>query len=110
MAIGVPVVSTNVSGIPELVRDRQTGILVPPKDPKALANAIGRLMADPGLAVRLAQSASALIQEEFDLWSTTRQLHSLLGCSGCHSSDMTQTLTADAPAATAIEAVPLAAK
>lgn len=85
MAIGIPVISTNVSGIPELVRDEFTGILVPPNEPKALAFAIGRLMNDPGRAARLARSARALMEEEFDLWSTTTQLHSLLGCGACRS-------------------------
>ena len=83
MATGVAVVSTNVSGIPELVRDEQTGLLVPPNDPKALAFAIGRLLHDPGRAARLARAARVLMEEEFELWSTTTQLHSLLGCDTC---------------------------
>ena|SRR5271165_4649231 len=85
MASGVPVVCTKVSGIPELVRDQLTGILVAPNDPTALAAAIGWLMSDPGRAARLARTARALVEKEFDLWSTTTQLHSLLGCSACHT-------------------------
>jgi glycosyltransferase involved in cell wall biosynthesis len=104
MASGVPVVSTKISGIPELVRDQQTGILVPPNDPKALAAAIGSLITDPGRAARLARSARALVQQEFDLWSTTRQLHALLGCSGCHAASPTPAT------ATATEAGALAAR
>jgi glycosyltransferase involved in cell wall biosynthesis len=84
MASGVPVVSTHVSGIPELVRDRQTGLLVPPGDAKALASAIARLMLDPERAARLARAARGVMQQEFDLWTTTTRLHSLLGCAACH--------------------------
>jgi len=84
MASGVPVVSTNVSGIPELVRDRQTGLLVPPGDPRALARAIVQLLLDPHRSARLARTARALMEQEFDLWTTTTRLHSLLGCAACH--------------------------
>jgi glycosyltransferase involved in cell wall biosynthesis len=84
MASGVPVVSTNVSGIPELVRDRQTGLLVAPGDPKALAGAIARLLLDPERSARLAGAARAVMEQEFDLWTTTTRLHNLLGCAACH--------------------------
>jgi glycosyltransferase involved in cell wall biosynthesis len=94
MASGVPVVSTNVSGIPELVRDRQTGLLVPPGDPKALASAIARLLLDPDRSARLARAARAVMEQEFDLWTTTTRLHSLLVCAACHPE-----AAADAPGA-----------
>lgn len=80
MASGLPVVSTQISGIPEIVRDRATGLLVPPGDPAALATAIGELIADDVLARRLAAGARALVASDFDLWSNTRQLHTLMGC------------------------------
>jgi glycosyltransferase involved in cell wall biosynthesis len=48
MACGLPVVATRVGGVPEVVVDGQTGILVPPKDPQSLADAISTLLADPG--------------------------------------------------------------
>ncbi|CAG4915686.1 unnamed protein product [Acidocella sp. C78] len=83
MAIGVPVVSTRVSGIPELVRDGETGRLVPPRDPAALAAAIEDILADPATARRLAEAGRARLEGEFDLWTTTRRLHALLGCAGC---------------------------
>ena len=87
MASGLPVVSTQISGIPEIVRDRSTGLLVPPGDPAALAAAIGELLADTGLAQRLAESARALVASDFDLWSNTRHLHALMGCGAEHAAD-----------------------
>ncbi len=89
MAIGVPVVSTDISGIPELVRTEQTGLVVPPRDPQALADALARLLADPAFAATLAQRARDLLEREFDLWTTTRRLHALMEsdacCDGAHA-------------------------
>ncbi|MGZ4349648.1 MAG: glycosyltransferase family 4 protein [Solirubrobacteraceae bacterium] len=50
MAAGLPVVATDVGGLPEIVRDGETGFLTAPRDPAALAERIGRLLSDPGLA------------------------------------------------------------
>jgi glycosyltransferase involved in cell wall biosynthesis len=66
MAAGLPVVSTTISGIPELVTDEETGLLVPPEDPHALADAIGRLAADAALRQRLATAAEKRVAEDFD--------------------------------------------
>jgi len=60
------VVSTTISGIPELVTDEETGLLVPPEDPHALADAIGRLTADADLRQRLAVAAQKRVAEDFD--------------------------------------------
>ncbi|MBV9380215.1 MAG: glycosyltransferase family 4 protein [Streptosporangiaceae bacterium] len=57
MAAGLPVVATRVGGTADLVRDGENGLLVTPRDPAALAAAIGRLLADPGLAARLSSAA-----------------------------------------------------
>src|SRR5207245_4136839 len=54
-AAGVPVVATPVGGIPENVVDGETGLLVPPRDPAALAAAINRLLEDPGDFAETAQ-------------------------------------------------------
>ncbi|GAB4178614.1 MAG: glycosyltransferase family 4 protein [Thalassobaculales bacterium] len=61
----LPVVSTAVSAIPELVIDGETGLLVPPRDPPALAAAIARLLADPELAGRLAAAGAARVRGSF---------------------------------------------
>jgi glycosyltransferase involved in cell wall biosynthesis len=67
MALGTPCVSTDVTGIPEVLRDGETGLMVPQRDPAALADAIKRLLADPELRVGLASRARRLVEAEFDV-------------------------------------------
>jgi len=57
LSLGVPVVSTAVGGVPEVVRDGENGLLVPPGRPEKLAEAIARLLDEPGLRDRLAAGA-----------------------------------------------------
>jgi glycosyltransferase involved in cell wall biosynthesis len=66
MATGRPVVSCALSGIPELVRDGETGLVVPPDDPEALADAIARLAADPQLRLRLGRQGRTLVERQHD--------------------------------------------
>ncbi|RJK93758.1 glycosyltransferase [Vallicoccus soli] len=66
MALGTPVVGTPVTGIPEVVADGTTGLLVPEHDPAALAVALARFLDDPGLRLRCAVAARALVEREFD--------------------------------------------
>jgi glycosyltransferase involved in cell wall biosynthesis len=63
---GLACVSTWVSGIPELVEDGKTGLLVPPGDRAALAAALARLIADPGLRANLAAAAETRVRAAFD--------------------------------------------
>ena len=56
MAAGVPVVSTQIGGIPEMVVENETGLLVSPNDPSALAGAIEKLLFDPALAKKFGQA------------------------------------------------------
>lgn len=65
MALGRPVVATNVGGIPEMVVDGVTGLLVPPHDPAALAVAITRLLTDHPLADTLARAGHDLVHDRF---------------------------------------------
>jgi len=71
---GLPLISTCVSGIPELVLHQQTGWLVPPGDALALAEAIRTLALDPALRARLGQNARTLVQDRFNIQSTSAQL------------------------------------
>ena len=72
-----PTVASRVGGMPEAVRHEETGILVPPADPPALAAAIERLLADRGEAQRLARAGRALMLERFTLTRTGSDLASL---------------------------------
>jgi glycosyltransferase involved in cell wall biosynthesis len=74
MACGVPVVSTRVSGIPELVRDGETGLLADPDDPAGLRDALQRTLADPAAAETRAVAGRRLVEREFNLDTTTQQL------------------------------------
>jgi glycosyltransferase involved in cell wall biosynthesis len=71
MASGVPIVSTKVGGVAYLVKDGETAFLVPPKDPEAMAEAIGRVLADTELASRIAKNA--LVQVEQYAWTQVRE-------------------------------------
>lgn len=76
MASGLPVVATRVGGVPELVQDGVTGLLVEPRQPAALAQAIVRLLDDRALAGKLAQQARTMVHERY---SAERQTQQLLG-------------------------------
>jgi glycosyltransferase involved in cell wall biosynthesis len=73
LALGTPVVSTDVTGIPEVVRNDETGLQVPQHEPAALALAIQRLLDDPELRVRLATGGRRLIEAEFDIRKNTQR-------------------------------------
>jgi glycosyltransferase involved in cell wall biosynthesis len=66
MAMEIPVISTRVSGIPELIDDGKSGILVEQKDTAALSEAIRRLVCDPGLREQFAVQGRKKIIEEFN--------------------------------------------
>jgi colanic acid/amylovoran biosynthesis glycosyltransferase len=73
-AVGTPVVASRVVGIPELVEEGETGLLVPPNDPEALAGAIAQMLADPALAARFAVAGRARAERMFDLHENARRL------------------------------------
>jgi colanic acid/amylovoran biosynthesis glycosyltransferase len=84
MAMQVPVVSTNISGIRELITDRETGRLVAPGDPDALARAVDELLDDPGQREHLALAGYQKVLAEFDRAANVRVLAELFGgqCGG----------------------------
>lgn len=75
LAAELPVVASAISGIPELVEDGQTGLLVPERDPTALAAALARLQNDRDLGRRLGAAGRLKVQREFDLQRNTATLH-----------------------------------
>lgn len=76
MAMALPVVSTTVAGIPELVEDGRSGLLVPEQQPAALADAIESLLADPDRRRALGQHARTQVLEKFD---RAKNIHDLVG-------------------------------
>lgn len=74
MAAQVPVVSTKVSGVAELVMDMETGLLVSPADPVELAEAIAMLADDPELANKLARNGADHVRSKFDIRESCRRL------------------------------------
>lgn len=67
MAVGTPVIATRVGGIPEVVRDGIDGLLVAPDDPRALSDAIRKLLSDDVLRSRLVGNAKRRVREKFSL-------------------------------------------
>ncbi len=65
MACGVPVVGSAVGGLLDTVAHRSTGLLVPAKDPGAVATAVGHLLANPSLRVHMGAEAAARVRQEF---------------------------------------------
>jgi glycosyltransferase involved in cell wall biosynthesis len=74
MASGVPVIASHLSGIPELVRDRDTGLLVPPNEAEEIRDAILCCWREQEAAVRRAVRARALVEREYNLETNTREL------------------------------------
>lgn len=79
MASGVPVVSSPVAGVPELVEDGVTGLMVPSRDPFALADAVERLAADAALRERLGQAGRRQVAENFNLHVEVHRLVEAFG-------------------------------
>ena len=77
MALGAPIVATTVGGVPELIEDGVHGLLVAPRDPGALAQAIDRLLDDRTLAARLCTAAQERQRAEHDLDTIVNRLERL---------------------------------
>lgn len=77
MASGVPVVTTAVNGLREAVVDGITGLVVPERDPQSLADALARLLDDPGLGARLGRAGRRHVIERYSLAASTAHLRRL---------------------------------
>ncbi|MBD3370662.1 glycosyltransferase [Candidatus Fermentibacteria bacterium] len=77
MAVGMPVVSTTHSGIPELVEDGRSGLLVPERDVGALTEAVRKLTRDPGCWSRIGIAGRRRVEEEFDLKKQVSRLEAI---------------------------------
>ena len=72
-AAGLPVVSTTITGIPEIVRHGESGLLVPPGDSTARTEALATLAADPGLRARMGAAGRADVEARFDIDDNLRR-------------------------------------
>lgn len=77
LAAGLPAVATAISGIPELIEDGETGLLVPPRDTQALVEAICKLYYTPDLRQQLGAKGRAKVMKEFNLQTSAAQLYKL---------------------------------
>ena len=77
MALKKPIVASRVGGIPEVVEDGVTGLLVPPGDPKSLARALLRLLRDPPTRFRMGQAGRQRLETYFTLEQTMAKLQGL---------------------------------
>ncbi len=77
MALGVPVVATAVNGLRELVIDGESGLVVPERDPAALAQALERALGDRRLAERLATRGRQLVEQRYSLTRSVADLRAL---------------------------------
>jgi glycosyltransferase involved in cell wall biosynthesis len=67
MAAGLPVIGTRVDGVPELIEDNVNGLLVPPRDPASLREAIKRMTDDPQLRQRLRSESARITERGFTI-------------------------------------------
>ncbi|HEY1771788.1 MAG TPA: glycosyltransferase [Gammaproteobacteria bacterium] len=77
MAAGVPVVATHVGGTPEVIQDGEHGLLTPPGDSQAIADAILAVLGDPALAARLSANGRRRVQDEFSFEAVVRRTEDL---------------------------------
>ena len=73
MALGKPVVAARAGGIPETVQDGVTGLLVPPRDPEALAEAIRYLLDRPALQAQFGEAGRQRVEQAFSVKRMAQQ-------------------------------------
>jgi phosphatidylinositol alpha-1,6-mannosyltransferase len=76
-ASGLPVVAGNSGGVPDAVRDGETGFLVPPEDPAAVSEAICRLLDDPALAARVGAAGRRAVETYYNWDRVVRDLRAI---------------------------------
>lgn len=79
MACGLPVVSTPVGGVKDILQDRQNGLVVQPENPQQLLEALGALITDSSLATRLGQAARQAVQDRYSAKIVTQRYVELFG-------------------------------
>ena len=94
LASGLPVIASNLSGIPELIRPQQTGYLIPPGDSRALADSIAYVYHHPSRSHRYARAGKKLVREEFNIQSSVKKLKKLFLT---HNADLRQGASTSLP-------------
>lgn len=102
LAMGVPVVATALSAIPELIQDGSTGLLVPPGDPHAMAEAGHRLLADSELRDRIITAGIKKVQDHFDNLTTIGSLAKVFQTDAALSFEASNSLDLHPPKAEAV--------
>jgi glycosyltransferase involved in cell wall biosynthesis len=74
MALGVPIVASHVGGIPEILEDSREAVLVPAKDPEALARAIGAVAGSSELRAELIRAARERVETQFSIQSSAANI------------------------------------
>jgi glycosyltransferase involved in cell wall biosynthesis len=77
MAAGLPVIASAVGGNPEVVTDGETGLLIPPRDAEALAEAMERLLADPAWAKEMGENARKQVEADYSLDHLGRKINEI---------------------------------
>lgn len=77
MALGTPIVATNVTGIPEVIHHERTGLLLPEKEPELLAIYVSRMLRERQLARQLALAARELVEREFNIDQNAAKIRAL---------------------------------
>lgn len=82
MFTGVPCISTNLAGVPEMITPEETGLLVAPRDPKALASAMAKILRDPFLRAKLGVNGRDFARQHFTIERSVKELRRLLAEKG----------------------------
>ena len=77
MALGTPCISTDVTGIPEVVKQNETGLVVPQNDPVSLANALEKLLSDQKIGIKLSENARKLIESQFNITKNSADIRKI---------------------------------
>ncbi|MBN1587680.1 MAG: glycosyltransferase, partial [Candidatus Omnitrophica bacterium] len=77
MVLNKPCVGTRIGGIPDVIEEGVTGLLVPKSDPQALAEALDRLLSDPGLAQRMGEAGHKRVEQIFETSRVVRGLEKI---------------------------------
>jgi glycosyltransferase involved in cell wall biosynthesis len=108
---GMPCIATQLSGIPELIEQERTGLLVPPGDPEALAAAISGLICDPERRARLGAAGETRVRRDFDMTAGIEHLAARFGLAPKPAADESVSRTGEsAPMAEVIPLSPVSSR